>query len=329
MNLPAGARKAMARAACAAVAMAAGASTAAFAEETVASWMPQPSPSTGASTAFADGAPEGLASRLLSRTGLNWTAQLNGPALGGPEDSNYNTYQNSHGPRYLYHTVDLLHFVGRSSQLGMELSAKQDFGHAITYRKRGQFGEYDHEVQPERSIYDPQFWFRQNGIHDGDWVAFDAALNVWPGLTSYSREQERLAFAAALDGYLRFKFPSYRWRAALASRLKPSFYAGGGPTGSWAHEQVFLSTSPSLSYQLSSSFELVGTAQFDFKYYKDDVGGFRRGDAYDDKAQLQLNYYHPSGLARVGAYAQGLIVNPALATATVGLDLTIHFLRAR
>jgi hypothetical protein len=296
----------------------------ASADDTVASLSSQlmPEAQSGASVHTSLNSGEGLGARIFSKTDLIWTGQLNGPSLDRPFGTNYNAFQQNYGPMYVYHTLDTIHHFDSTNNVGLELSAKQDFGHAVP-------GRDGFMVEPGFTLNDPQFWFRHNGVIETSWLKIDAALNVFPGLTSYSREQDYMLFSTALDGTYHIKLPDYRWNAYFSTRVRPTFYSLGGQTPYWKHEQLFLSTGHFVGYHFTDNYELTSSSALDLNYYADGSGRFIRGDGYDDRTQLEFNYYTSNGLIRVGAYVQSLIAEPRLETSSVGIDLTINFLTAK
>jgi hypothetical protein len=321
------------------------ASQSALAAETVASLAPQMVPERDAQIASnistAAGPDTGVLSRALSKADLFWTGQLNGPSFNGPIDRNYNAFQNSYNPLYIYHTLDSIYHLDSSNSIGVELSAKQDVSAPLST-----FVALDGTTQTDGvtrldhtfTLNDPQFWIRHSGLLDSRWLKVDVALSVFPGLTDYSRNQDHALLSTALDGTYHVKIPDYRWNLYFTSRVRPTVYSQGGPFSTWKHEELFLSTGHYLSYHFNSSFELAHSTAFDCDLYKGPVdpskfgspnGNYVLGNAYDDRTQLELNYYVSGGFARVGLYAQSLIWNPALDTSIVGVDLTFNFLTAK
>jgi hypothetical protein len=294
--------------------------------ETVASVFPGLMPTTGegmeVSEEIGPFQEESVGEHILSHTDLYWTGQLNGPSLGTSMSRNYNPFQNDYGPMYLYHTIDAINYLGWSDTVGVEVSAKQDFGRAVPNREGW-------PVTPVFTANDPQIWYRHNGVLDLPFLRVDGALSLFPGVTDYSRTQDYMLLSTALDGTYHIKTASHPWNLYFTTRVRPTFYTRKSPYFYWKQEQVFFSTGHYLGYRFSDRFELAHSSALDFDYYTDGSGTFLRGNAYDDRHALQLNYYIPAGYGRIGAYVQGLIAHPALETSTVGIDLTINFLRHR
>jgi hypothetical protein len=266
----------------------------------------------------------GFVSDFISKSDLMLNVRLNGQSLGQPLGVTHNVFNRTPWPIYFYHSADAIYHFDRSKQVGLEVSATQDLVNGV--RSDPQFDP----VTREFTIYDPQLWYKQNSLLESDALRLDGQVSIFPGVTEYSRNAQGMLFSTALDATLNLKLRDYRWTAYFMGRVRPSFYNQTQPTKMFdSHERLFLSAGHFVGYHISNSFELTNSSLLDCNYSADTSGPFIRGDANDDRTQVQLNYYTPHGFARLGAYVQGLIVDPRLATTVVGLDLTFNLISAK
>jgi hypothetical protein len=278
------------------------------------------SPSAGmVSTANAE---RPLGQKILDSIDLFYGFYLNGPSLNAPWGTTYSVWQQDTWPIYIYHTLDFQYHFDRVNLVGFEISAHQDLFSNITPTK------WISPANPQLYGNDPQFWYTRKAVLDNRYFSTDVSFNVWPGITDPSVQSTQY-FSASLDTTWNFKPADRRWTTYVATRLRPYLFGQYQPSDSFTHNEWFYASAGYyVGYNLTPSWQVNLSGVFDADLYADANQIWNRGDAADDRAQLELNYF-AGRWARIGVYTQTVVTNPQLIDTVVGLDITVNMLSAR
>jgi hypothetical protein len=260
---------------------------------------------------------------LGHRTDFNYFGQFNGPAFGRPLIENHNVFEEGPWPIYLYHEATLAFHPAPDFKFGMGLAATQDLAEGVNNR-------WGTPVKPSFTVFHPRVFASHQRIFDTGWLRLAGELSVLLPTSDYA-QQERVFAGVSFNQTWNIRVPR-GWTLNFTTQVQPTFYQYELPIDydGFQRETLFVAAGHYLSYQFNRNFELSTSSIFDARHMSNAPGGiWDFGSAAEDRLKIQLDYYHGSGIFRLGAFVQNVIARPRLDTSIVGANLTINFLRSR
>jgi hypothetical protein len=266
----------------------------------------------------AQASPRSEFERSIDRMDIYYNLFFNGPSLDGEQETTWNRF----GPAALSisHALDFDYHFDRKNLVGLEIAGSQTLVPWVS----PMFPDSD-PTDPSFTLFNPQFWYKRNGLIDAQTFSLDTRISLFPSMTDYSVNVMGSIAAAALDTTWNLKLADRSWTAYFTTRIKPTFYTDIYREDVFNPEWLYLSAGYYLGYHFTPSWQLNVSGVFDCSYYANQMQFLNRSDNAADFAQLELNYFL-GRFARIGAYVQGGVIEPSTSKAAAGLDVTVNFL---